>query len=142
MAQFSFTAAQEILGREVRDLAQRELTPEAKERAKSPFWARDLAKRMGELEFLGISLPEKYERQRADWVSPGIAIEELSKVDFVLSLMSVVGHYANPYSSSLYSNWQQSSPVLFCGGSGGSFRGVTFILGFTANFSKAAPSST
>ena len=60
MAQFSFTAAQEMLCREVRDLAQRELALGAKQRAKSLFMPRDLTKRMGELEFLGISLPEKY----------------------------------------------------------------------------------
>jgi cyclohexanecarboxyl-CoA dehydrogenase len=42
---------------------------------------------MGEIGFLGISLPEKYGGQGADWVSLGIVIEELSKVDFALGLL-------------------------------------------------------
>ena len=84
MVQFSFTEAQEMLRREVRDFARKELAPEAKQRAKSPTMPRDLTKKMGELGFLGISLPEKYGGQGADWVSLGVVIEELSKVDFVL----------------------------------------------------------
>lgn len=87
MTQFSFTEAQEMLRREVRDFAQRELAPGAKERAKSPSLPRGLAKKMGELGFLGISLPEKYGGQGADWVSLGIVIEELGKVDSALGML-------------------------------------------------------
>jgi len=89
MAQFSFTEAQEMLRREARDFAQKELAPEARERAKSPIMPRDMIKKMGELGFLGISLPEKYGGQGADWVSLGIVIEELSKVDFTLGPVSI-----------------------------------------------------
>jgi len=87
MGQFNFTEAQEMLRREVRDFAKRELAPGARERAQSPNLPRDLAERMGEIGFLGISLPEKYGGQGADWVSLGIVIEELSKVDFALGLL-------------------------------------------------------
>ena len=95
MAQFSFTEAQEMLRREVRDFAQRELAPGAKERAKSLSLPRDMAKRMADLGFLGISLPEKYGGQGADWVSLGIVIEELSKVDFVLGPFPIFPGLAN-----------------------------------------------
>jgi|YelNatPaOPRAMG01_1025707.scaffolds.fasta_scaffold22593_5 cyclohexanecarboxyl-CoA dehydrogenase len=87
MVQFGFTEAQEMLRREVKDFAQRELAPGAKERAKSPVLPRDLIRRMGELGFLGISLPEKYGGQGADWVSLGIVVEELSKVDLGMGML-------------------------------------------------------
>ena len=82
MSGFGFTEAQEMFRREVRDFARRELAPGAKERARVCGAPRDILKKLADMGLLGISIPEKYGGQGADWVSLGIAIEELSKVDF------------------------------------------------------------
>ena len=76
---FGFTEAQEMFRREVANFVQRELAPGAKERAKQDFIDRGITKKLGDMGFLGLNLPEKYGGQPADWVSIGIAVEELSK---------------------------------------------------------------
>ena len=89
MAGLGFTEAQEMFRREVRDFARRELAPGAKERAKVCGASRDILKKLGDMGILGTSFPEKYGGQGADWVSNGIAIEELSKVDFFAGMTLV-----------------------------------------------------
>ena len=86
MSGFGFTEAQEMYRREVRNFAQKELSQGAKERAKQEIWPRELTKKIGDAGFLGTSIPEKYGGQGSDWVSFGIAAEELAKVDFGASL--------------------------------------------------------
>ena len=83
---FGFTEAQEMFRREVASFAQKELASGAKQRAKEEFINRRLHKRLGDMRFLGLNLPEKYGGQPADYISLGIVIEELSKVDSSISL--------------------------------------------------------
>jgi cyclohexanecarboxyl-CoA dehydrogenase len=87
MSGFGFSEAQEMLRKEVREFAQKELLPGAKERAKQDRFPRELVKRIGELGLLGINLPEEFGGQTADWVSVGIAVEEIAKADFSLSML-------------------------------------------------------
>jgi len=89
MAGFGFTEAQEMFRREVRDFARRELAPGAKERAKVCGVSHDILKKVADMGLLGISLPEKYGGQGADWVSLGIAIEEVTKADFLAGMLPV-----------------------------------------------------
>ena len=90
MAGFGFSEAQEMLRREVRNFAQKEIVPGARERAKLEEVPRDLLKRIGDVGFLGVNLPEKYGGGGADWVSLGIAMEELCKAEFVLSFFMIL----------------------------------------------------
>jgi len=58
MAQFNFTEAQEMLRREVRDFAQKELAPGARERAKSPVMPRDIIKKIDKEVISDEKIPE------------------------------------------------------------------------------------
>lgn len=78
---FDFTEAQEAFRREVARFAQKELLPGVKLRLKTGFIERELVKKIGNLGLLGINLPASYGGNQADWVSLGIATEELAKVD-------------------------------------------------------------
>jgi cyclohexanecarboxyl-CoA dehydrogenase len=86
MAGFGFTEEQEMIRRSVREFGEKELAPGADERAKSHDLPLNLVKKMAELGFLGISVPEKYGGQGADWISLGIVVEELCKVDLTMGM--------------------------------------------------------
>jgi alkylation response protein AidB-like acyl-CoA dehydrogenase len=84
---FGFSEEQEMFRREVRNFAQRELAPGAKERAKQegePEIAHEWAKKIADAGLCGLGVPPKYGGQGADWVAIGIAVEEMSKADMNL----------------------------------------------------------
>ncbi len=87
MADFGFTEAHEILRNEIRSFARKELAPEAKKRAKLNHIPRDVAKKVAALGLTGMNLPAEYGGQQADWVSLGVATEELAKVDMAASIL-------------------------------------------------------
>ncbi|MDY6833196.1 MAG: acyl-CoA dehydrogenase family protein [Chloroflexota bacterium] len=90
MGGFGFTEAQEMFRREVRNFARQELPAGAKERAKRHEPDREMIAKLAAADLLGISLPEKYGGQGGDWISMGIAMEEMGKVDFYASLMPII----------------------------------------------------
>jgi len=78
---FSLSADHHMAQKMVRDFAQKEVAPVIKEfdRKQEPIpW---VYRRMGELGLLGICLPEKYGGQGMDYISLGLACEELEAVD-------------------------------------------------------------
>ena len=81
MPEFGFTEEQEMFQTSVRRFAQKELAKGVNERAKTHGLPQEMVKRMAELGFLGIPVPDEYGGQGGDWISLGIAIEEFSKVD-------------------------------------------------------------
>jgi len=81
MAGFGFTEEQEMFRREVRRFVQTEMSPGAAQRAKREGYPKELIKKMGDMGLLGLNLPAEYGGQPADWVSVGIAMEEIARVD-------------------------------------------------------------
>ena len=79
MAGFDFSEAQEMFRREVRGFVESELAPKSKEIAKMESVPRDVAKKLGEVGLIGIIVPEEEGGQGGDWISLGIACEELAK---------------------------------------------------------------
>ncbi|MBI9033596.1 MAG: acyl-CoA dehydrogenase family protein [Bacteroidales bacterium] len=65
----------------VRDFAEREIKPLARELDDKAMFSTDLTRKMGELGLLGMTLPEKYGGQNTDTLSYIIAVEELARVD-------------------------------------------------------------
>ncbi|MCS7178244.1 MAG: acyl-CoA dehydrogenase family protein [Anaerolineae bacterium] len=87
---FSLTPEHEMVVRMVRDFAEKEVAPWVKEydRAHRPF-VRAI-ERMAELGILGICIPVRYGGQGMDYISLGLACEELERVDtFLRVVMSV-----------------------------------------------------
>ena len=87
MAGFGFSEEQEMFRSEMRRFAQKELAPGAKERAKQESLPRDLVKKLAEIGILGLNVPSEYGGQPADFVTIGIATEELSKVDMSIGIL-------------------------------------------------------
>ena len=64
----------------LRDFAQNEVAPVAKELDKQAKFSWDLFHRMGELELLGIPIPKEYGGAGLDTLSYAIAVEEVGRV--------------------------------------------------------------
>jgi cyclohexanecarboxyl-CoA dehydrogenase len=79
---FTFSTEQEELRRTLRAFAARELAPRshAWDQSGEFFW--DAWRQMGELGLLGLRVPEEYGGQRADYLTMGIAAEEIGRGDF------------------------------------------------------------
>ena len=64
-----------------RDFAQKEISPIAAEHDESGEFPHATMKKMGELGFMGIEVPEEYGGAGMDALSYVLALEEISKVD-------------------------------------------------------------
>ena len=78
---FEHTEEQSLLRQMVRDFAENEIAPSAKERDEEERFDRELMfDKLAELGLTGIVFPEEYGGAGADYISYAIAVEELSRV--------------------------------------------------------------
>jgi glutaryl-CoA dehydrogenase (non-decarboxylating) len=87
---FSLTAEQRLTQKTVRDFAQKEVYPVIKEydRKQEPIpW---VLRRLGELGILGLPFPVRYGGQGMDYLTLGLACEELEAVDTSLRVVMSV----------------------------------------------------
>jgi butyryl-CoA dehydrogenase len=78
---FEHTEEQSLLRDMVRDFAETEVAPSARERDEEERFDRDLMfGRLAELGLTGIIFPEEYGGAAADYISYAIVVEELSRV--------------------------------------------------------------
>ena len=78
---FSLSMEQEILRKSVRDFAEKEIKPVARELDEKEEFSYDTMRKMGELGLFGMFVSEKYGGQGMDYVSYIIATEEIARVD-------------------------------------------------------------
>ena len=78
---FSLTQEHEMVQKMVRDFARKEIAPTIKEYDRKAEPMPNSLKRMGELGILGLCFPVKYGGQGMDYISLGLACEELEAVD-------------------------------------------------------------
>jgi alkylation response protein AidB-like acyl-CoA dehydrogenase len=78
---FSLSMEQEILRKSVRDFAEKEIKPVARELDEKEDFSYDTMRKMGELGLFGMFVSEKYGGQGMDYVSYIIATEEIARVD-------------------------------------------------------------
>ncbi|OIP88444.1 MAG: hypothetical protein AUK24_07985 [Syntrophaceae bacterium CG2_30_49_12] len=90
MAGFGFTEEQEMFRETVQRFARREIAPGAKERAKKAERPLELIKKAADQGLVGLAVPQKFGGSEADWVTVGIAVEEMSKADFGLGMLPVL----------------------------------------------------
>ena len=87
---FSLSQEHQMAQKMVRDFAQKEIIPVIKEYDRKQEPIPFALKRMGELGILGICFPTRYGGQGMDYISLGLACEELEAVDTSLRVaMSV-----------------------------------------------------
>lgn len=78
----AFSPEQEELVRTLRQFARRDLTPRSAQWDRSGEFPWDAWRRMGELGLLGLRVPAAYGGQESDFVTFGIAMEEIGRGDF------------------------------------------------------------
>lgn len=71
----------QALRKKVREFAENEIKPLARELDEREEFSIPLTNRMGELGLFGITLPKKYGGQEADTLSYIIAVEEIARID-------------------------------------------------------------
>ena len=87
---FSLSPEHQMAQKMVRDFAQKEIAPVIKEYDRKQEPIPFALKRMGELGILGLCIPVKYGGQGMDYITLGLACEELEAVDTSLRVaMSV-----------------------------------------------------
>jgi glutaryl-CoA dehydrogenase (non-decarboxylating) len=87
---FSLTQEQQMTRKMVRDFAQKEIAPVIKEYDRKQEPIPFMLKRMGELGILGLPFPVRYGGQGMDFISWGLACEELEAVDTHLRVVMSV----------------------------------------------------
>ncbi len=87
---FRLTTEHEMVQKMVRDFARKEVAPTIKEADREQEMAAHILPRMGELGILGICIPERYGGQGMDYISLGLASEELEVIDTTLRVVMSV----------------------------------------------------
>jgi alkylation response protein AidB-like acyl-CoA dehydrogenase len=87
---FGLTEEHEMVRKMVRDFAQKEVKPTIKEWDIKQEMDPKVLPRMGELGILGICIPVRYGGQGMDYISLGLACEELEAVDTTLRVVMSV----------------------------------------------------
>lgn len=78
---FELSMEQDILRKTVRDFAEKEIAPVARELDDKEEFSLDTCRAMGELGLFGMVVDEAYGGQGMDYVSYIIAVEELARID-------------------------------------------------------------
>ncbi|MBL0388334.1 acyl-CoA dehydrogenase [Tumebacillus sp. ITR2] len=76
---FDLTQDQQMIRNMVRDFAEAEILPEAEHVDKTGEFPLNTFKKMGELGFLGLPIPEEYGGAGGDTISYALAVEEVGK---------------------------------------------------------------
>ena len=71
----------DLIRQSVRDFAEREIKPVAKELDEKQQFSVDITQKMGEIGLFGMLVSEEYGGQGLDYLSYIIAVEELARVD-------------------------------------------------------------
>ena len=87
---FEYSEEQAMIRASVRDFAQKEIAPVARENNRNEHFPVELVKRLGEMGFLGINLPGEYGGGGADYVSYCVMLEELAAADMGMAVTASV----------------------------------------------------
>jgi len=78
---FDLSPEHELVRRTVREFAEEKVAPVAAELDREHRFPYDLVAELGELELMGMPVPEEYGGAGADTLSYAIAVEELTRID-------------------------------------------------------------
>jgi alkylation response protein AidB-like acyl-CoA dehydrogenase len=78
---FTLSTEQEILRDSVRNFAEKEIKPVARELDQKESFSYDTMRKMGELGLFGVFVSEAYGGQGMDYISYIIAVEEIARID-------------------------------------------------------------
>lgn len=78
---FDLTKEQEMIRREVRRFAEKEIAPVAAELDKKERFSTELTRKMSDIGLFGTFVSEVYDGQEMDYLSYIIAVEEIARID-------------------------------------------------------------
>lgn len=84
---FDLSEQHELLRHTMREFAEREIAPGARERDESARFPRELLPKMADLGLFGVMIPERYGGAGLDALSFAIIIEEIARIDGAVALM-------------------------------------------------------
>jgi alkylation response protein AidB-like acyl-CoA dehydrogenase len=109
---FALSAEHRMVQQMVRGFAQKEVTPVIKEADRNQEMAPFILPRMAELGILGICIPVRYGGQGMDYLSLGVACEELEVVDTTLRVVMSVHMGLNSMALLQWGNEEQKQRFL------------------------------
>ncbi|MFH1028816.1 MAG: acyl-CoA dehydrogenase family protein, partial [Pseudomonadota bacterium] len=107
-----FTEEHELIRRTARDFAREELAPGAANRDQNAIYPTEQLKKLAELGFCGMFVPEKYGGAGLDSISYCLAIEEISKVDASMGVIISVTNSLAGYPILTFGNEDQKQKYL------------------------------
>ena len=84
---FDLSEQHKLLKQTMREFAEREIGPGARERDESARFPHELVPKMAELGLFGVMIPERYGGAGLDALSFAIIIEETARIDAAVALM-------------------------------------------------------
>jgi len=87
-----YTDEHKMIQQAARDFAQKEIAPIAAEHDESGEFPHETIKKMGEMGFMGIEVPEKYGGAEMDTLAYVLALEEIAKADGTHSVVMSVNN--------------------------------------------------
>lgn len=95
---FELTDEQKMVRETIRDFSETEIKPGVMERDEKAEFPGEIIKKLGELGFLGMQVPEAYGGTEMDAVSHVIALEEIARVDASTCVIMSVNNslFSNP----------------------------------------------
>ena len=109
---FDFTETQLMIRDTARQFAQDELAPTAEERDEKEIFPYEAIKKLGELGFMGMMVPEQYGGAGLDMVSYVLAMIEISKVDASCGVIMSVNNSLVCFGLDAYGSEEQKQKYL------------------------------
>src|SRR4051795_10801207 len=78
---FELTDEQKLISDSARDFADREILPKARDNDRAARFDAELARRLGEMGYLGAPVAEEYGGRGLDYTGYGLIVEEIGRGD-------------------------------------------------------------
>jgi butyryl-CoA dehydrogenase len=78
---FNFSDEQKLIAETAREFAEREILPNVRENDRAERFDRELARKLGEVGFLGPILDEAYGGRNLDYIGYGLIVQEIGRAD-------------------------------------------------------------
>jgi butyryl-CoA dehydrogenase len=78
---FNLSDEQKLIAETAREFADREILPNVRENDRAERFDRELARKLGEVGFLGPILDEKYGGRNLDYIGYGLIVQEIGRAD-------------------------------------------------------------
>ncbi len=103
----------EMIRQAAKDFAENEIAPIAAESDESGEFPEDTIRKMGEMGFMGIEIPEEYGGAGMDTLSYVLALEEICKVDAAHGIIMSVNNSLYCYAIQRFGTEEQKKEFLF-----------------------------